>query len=105
MPDTHLKLFGSPVLERNGRSHHLPRRKARALLAYLAVNPQSHSRESLVALLWPEHTTSEGRADLSRTLSLLRKKLGAKAILADRETVQLNPQAELRVNVLEQALS
>ena len=41
-----LFLFGTPSIEYGGRSQPIRRRKARALLAYLAVTQQSHSREN-----------------------------------------------------------
>ncbi len=94
-----LTLFGTPTLERNGRSQPLTRRKARALLTYLAVTQKPHSRETMVALLWPDHDQEHGRADLSRILSHLRAVLGADFILADREQVALNDKAALRVDV------
>ena len=94
-----LTLFGAPVLECNGRPQHISRRKARALLAYLAATGQRHTRESLVALLWPEYGQQEGRADLSRMLSALRISLGADYFLTDRESVALNEDADLWVDV------
>jgi predicted ATPase/DNA-binding SARP family transcriptional activator len=51
-------------------------RKAIALLAYLAMTRQAHSRQKLAALLWTENTPSQARAALRRTLSALRKGLG-----------------------------
>lgn len=95
-----LTLFGAPTLERDGRNQPLTRRKARALLAYLAVTQESHSRETMVALLWPDHDQRRGRADLSRILSNLRTALGADYIVADREQVALNDKAALWVDVL-----
>lgn len=95
-----LTLFGAPKLEGNGRNHPLTRRKARALLAYLAVTQKTHSRETIVALFWPNTDPQLGRADLSRILSNLRSVLGADTILADREQIALNDQAALRVDVV-----
>ena len=95
-----LTLFGAPTLERNGRSQPLKRRKARALLAYLAVTQKAHPRETIVALLWPDHDRQQGRADLSRTLSNLRTVLGADYILADREQIALNDKTALWVDVI-----
>ncbi len=95
-----LTLFGAPTLEHNGRTQPLTRRKARALLTYLAVTQQAHSRETLAALLWPDHDHQQGCADLSRILSNLRRVLGADYILADRQQVALNAKAPLWVDVL-----
>ena len=95
-----LSLFGPPALACSGRSQYIPRRKARALLTYLAVTQHSHSREALVALLWPEYDHRNGRADLSRILSSLRNTLGADYFLTDRESVALNDEAALWVDVL-----
>jgi DNA-binding SARP family transcriptional activator/pimeloyl-ACP methyl ester carboxylesterase len=95
-----LYLFGTPAIECSGNSQHIPRRKAMALLAYLAVTRQSHSRETLAALFWPEHDRRSGRADLSRILSCLRKTLGDGYFLADRERVALNESVDLWVDVI-----
>jgi predicted ATPase/DNA-binding SARP family transcriptional activator len=99
-----LFLLGSPRLERDGRPVELQYRKNVALLAYLAVAGQGpgserYTRESLITLLWPELEPSRGRANLRRNLSVLRKALGAEWLLTDRETVGLNPTAELWVDV------
>ena len=73
MSDLSLHLFGSPTLEINGNPVHIPRRKATALLAYLAVSGKSHSRDVLATLLWPENDQSSARAELRRTLSVLNR--------------------------------
>ena len=95
-----LFLFGPPTLECSGLSQPIQRRKARALLAYLAVTQQSHNREALAALFWPEYDRQSSLADLSRILSSLRKTLGASFFLTDRESVALHREAELWVDVL-----
>ena len=64
-----LFLLGSPRIERDGEPVHIPRRKAVALLAYLAVTGQTHRRDALATLLWPEHDQSHARAGLRRALS------------------------------------
>jgi len=96
-----LFLFGTPAIECNGHSQSIQRRKARALLAYLAVTQQGHSREALAALLWPEYDRPSGLADLSRILSNLRKLLGDNFFLTDRENLALNGAANLWVDVLQ----
>ena len=85
-----LYLFGSPHLTQDDKPVDLGRRKAKALLAYLATTNQRHNREALAAMFWPELDQRRGRADLSRILSVLNKTLGTGVIEADRETVALH---------------
>ena len=61
-----LHLFGPPELEIDGEAVHIPRRKAMALLAYLAATGQSHGRDALATLLCPENDQSSARAELRR---------------------------------------
>ncbi len=68
---------------------HIRRRKAVALLAYLAVTGQVHSRDALATLLWPESDQSAGRAGLRRALASLKDALGEEELEADRETIGL----------------
>jgi len=59
-----LKLYflGTPRLERDGEAISLSHHKALALLAYLAVTRQPHTRQALAALLWPEYGPATARA-------------------------------------------
>ena len=45
MPDLAVFLLGSPRLEHGGKAVHLHRRKALALLAFLAVTGRAHERD------------------------------------------------------------
>src|SRR3989475_4150125 len=47
-----------------------------ALLAYLAVTPRFHRRDSLVALFWPDLDQEHARAALRQALHGLRRALG-----------------------------
>jgi predicted ATPase/DNA-binding SARP family transcriptional activator len=94
-----LYLLGPPRVELDGEEIHVSRRRAMALLAYLAVTGRTHSRDSLAALLWPEYDQSSARADLRRTLSLLNRTLGEDCLTIDRETAGLNPDADLWLDV------
>jgi predicted ATPase/DNA-binding SARP family transcriptional activator len=96
-----LFLLGSPRVERNGEPVALRRRRAVALLAYLAVTGRSHSRDTLAALFWPEHDQSSARAGLRRVLSSLRKALGQGWLQVDRETVGLNREADIWLDASE----
>ncbi len=51
--------------------------KVRALLAYLAMNPdQPHRRETLAGLLWPEYPERSARDSLRNALGILRRAIG-----------------------------
>ncbi len=92
-----LKLFvlGMPRIERDGVPVEVDTRKAIALLTYLAMTRQNHSRDALAALLWPEYDHSRARAALRRTLSVLRRALAGEWLEVDRETIGLKPGADL----------
>src|SRR6266508_2174093 len=90
-----LLLFGSPRLERDGRPIELNLRKALALLVYLAVSGQGHSRDALATLLWPESDGREARARLRRTLHRLTQALGVDILDAGPDAIRLHPTADL----------
>jgi DNA-binding SARP family transcriptional activator len=98
---TRLSLFflGPPQIERDGVSMTVDTRKATALLAYLAITRQRHSRDKLAGLLWPEYDQSHARATLRRTLSALHKALGDNALDLDRETISLQSHTNLWLDV------
>jgi predicted ATPase/DNA-binding SARP family transcriptional activator len=94
-----LFLLGPPRLERNGRPVEIVRRKAVALLAYLAVTAENHTRDSLANLLWPEYDQRRARADLRRTLSVLNKALAGAWLTIEHDRVGLNQQADFWLDV------
>jgi DNA-binding SARP family transcriptional activator/predicted ATPase/class 3 adenylate cyclase len=94
-----LYLLGPPRIERDGEPIKVDTRKAIALLAHIAITGESHRRDSLVNLLWPEYDQAHGRAALRRTLSALRKALAGKWLDTDRESVGLNPNADVWLDV------
>jgi adenylate cyclase len=95
MPRLALYLLGPPRIERAGEELHIPRRKAIALLAYLAMEPGRHSRDALATLFWPDYDQSGARGRLRRTLSTLNRTLGEGWLAVDREMVGINPDAGL----------
>lgn len=68
-------------------------RKARALIAYLALNGGSVSRERLAGLLWGERGEDQARASLRNTLLELRalSSNGSPVLTIDREHVGVVP--------------
>jgi DNA-binding SARP family transcriptional activator/pimeloyl-ACP methyl ester carboxylesterase len=94
-----LFLFGPPRVELDGAPVDIQRRKALALLVYLAVSGQAHSRDSLATLFWPELDQQRGRAYLRRDLAALNTSLPGAWFSADRETVELNHEAGLWLDI------
>src|SRR5512145_2531514 len=90
-----LLVFGSPRLERDEGPIELNLRKALALLVYLAVSGQPHSRDALATLLWPESDEREGRARLRRTLHRLNEAIGDTVLDSGPEAIRLHPAAGL----------
>jgi TolB-like protein/two-component SAPR family response regulator len=60
----------------DGESVGLTARKARALLAFLAVEPRGASRERVAALLWGDLSDQRARHNLRQTLSAIRSACG-----------------------------
>jgi len=94
-----LNLLGPPRIERDGEPIKVDTRKAVALLAYVAITGESHRRDSLVNLLWPEYDHTRGRAALRRTLCALRKALAGDWLEVDRESIGLNPRADIWLDI------
>jgi predicted ATPase/DNA-binding SARP family transcriptional activator len=79
--------------------------KARALLAYLAVEAdRPHYRETLAGLLWPDLTERAAHANLRNTLSRLRRAIRDRDadpsfLLVSRETIQFNRASDYWLDV------
>lgn len=100
-----LILLGSPRLRMNGEPVVLQRRKAMALLAYLTVTRQSHARDALANLLYPELDESTGRAELRRILSALKATLPANLLMIERESITLNDGLTVDIDVFNRAIA
>jgi DNA-binding SARP family transcriptional activator len=81
---------GGPELVLKGR-------KAQALLATLALTPGvARSRDNLIGLLWSDRGEDQARGSLRQALTELRKAfadLDPPPLIADRETVRIDPDA------------
>ena len=99
MPRLVVSLLGAPRIEREGAPIEVDTRKAIALLAYLAVTGQSHTRDALANLLWPEYDQEHARGALRRTLSTLKNALPRDALEVGRERIGLVRDSELAVDI------
>ena len=101
MPRLEIALLGSPEIRFNGNPVKTDRRKAIALLAYLAVTGKSHTRDALAAMFWPGYDRDSAYAYLRRTLWELNQILEKGWIAADRETVRLKDGADLWLDTVD----
>lgn len=95
-----LTLFGPFHATLNGAPLPLPTDKARALLAYLALENRPHQRGHLAGLLWSDQPEENALHSLRQALSSLRKPLGDRLFLA-RDRVEFHADAEITVDVRE----
>jgi len=93
-PTFHLRLFGSPSIEREGGpplTGRVAQRHRLALLALIATAPLARlSRDKLIAYLWPESDAERGRNLLKVSTYVLRTSLGEAAVLSEGEDLRLN---------------
>ena len=101
IPSIRIDMLGGLRVVRGSRvTTRFRTQKTAVLLAFLAYhNTQSHSRELLIDMLWPDKTPEAGRNSLSMALSSLRsllereegKEPGSRVVLAGRTNVGLDP--------------
>jgi len=96
-----ISALGMPRIEYAGAPLAVDRRKAVALLTFLAVEGRAHGRDALATLLWPGYDQSTARGNLRRTLSTLHTALGEEWLAIDRDTVALKTADGLSVDVRE----
>lgn len=101
-----LEFFGPwQAMMAGERLGHFRYDRVRALLTYLAVEAdRPHRREALMGLLWPELSQAAARNNLRQVLHALRTALGDREarepfVLANRTTIQWNPDADCEVDV------
>src|SRR5690242_6793814 len=98
-----VRLAGGMALHIDGGELAPPSSKrARAVLAYLALNPGPQPRGRLAARFWPDVLDESARASLRVALTELRQALGPAAgvVQSTRDTVALAG-ADLRVDTRE----
>jgi predicted ATPase/DNA-binding SARP family transcriptional activator len=88
-PRLALYFLGIPELKLNNTPITTDRRKAVALLAYLAVNRGKYTREFLSGLLWPDYDQAKAFSNLRRTIWEVHQAIGEGWLLTDRESVSL----------------
>ena len=93
MAAINLYLFGLPRITYQERAIEVKRRKALALVAYLALADLPQSRDMLATLLWPDLDQEHARAALRSTLPALSMLLPESWLIVDRQTIRLKSEA------------
>ncbi len=97
--DLRISLLGQPSFEWDGRPlTSLTVVKGRALLIYLAVTKQPHSRQKLAGLLWPDVLEESARSSLRTTMMRLRDSIGD-YLVSGRESIGLDWERPLWLDV------
>src|SRR5512138_139440 len=107
MAELELNFLGTPVILRHGQPVETDRRKAVALLAYLAETGNALSRDGLAALFWPDYEPERAFAYLRRALWEVNRMIGADRLKSDRDTLRFPRQPDVQVDLhsFEQLLS
>src|SRR3954470_12003741 len=93
-----VRLFGGVRVARDGApGAPVDGRPARALLAWLALHRGAQPRAAVAARLWPGVLDESARQSLRAALTVVRRALGADALVADREAVGLAAAVEVDV--------
>jgi predicted ATPase/DNA-binding SARP family transcriptional activator len=98
-PRLALYVLGPPKFELDHTPVEIDRRKALALVAYLAVNREAYTREYLSTLLWPDYDQEKAFTNLRHLLWETQQALGDGWIDARRESIGLIPEADIWLDV------
>lgn len=99
MHDLHVTLFGLPQVRCGNEQTIIQRRKDLALLIYLIVTSQPHSRDTLATLLWQDHNQAKARSNLRKSLSRLHSELGEKYLVASQDQVSIHPKVPIYLDI------
>lgn len=99
MPHLKLYLFGTPRLETDGQLCNISLRKGQALLVYLAVTHQPHSRDTLATLFWPRADQRTARTNLRRLIYDTGQRVEGELFVTTSESIALNPTTSLWTDV------
>jgi predicted ATPase/DNA-binding SARP family transcriptional activator len=99
-----IQFLGSPQFQLDNVPVTASRRAVVALMAYLTVTELEHpgqrfSRDSLAELFWTDYDLAKGLANLRHTLWEVTQFIGEGWVLAEHETITLNPKADITLDV------
>jgi DNA-binding SARP family transcriptional activator len=93
--------LGTPDVRHADSTVAFATRKTLALLVYLAVEREPHTREHVAAMFWPDSDSQHARTALRFTLAALRRSLGgAEHLLLSRERVGFDHHSTFDLDLL-----
>jgi predicted ATPase/DNA-binding SARP family transcriptional activator len=95
-----ISLLGTPQVSIDHNSLKVPTTRALPLLAYLALNQEAQTRETLANLLWTESNQDKALAALRTMLWRLKRTALDEWIAWDRDEIYLQNLANLEIDVL-----
>jgi DNA-binding SARP family transcriptional activator len=99
-----IRLIGEMALDIDGTGIPPPvSRRARSLLAWLALHPGAHPRGELAARFWPDMLDTSARTNLRSALMTLRNELGPQAaehLSASRDSIGFPARNGVRVDAV-----
>lgn len=96
-------LLGPPHILADGVAVAVPRRRARALVYYLAAQRRPVNRERLLALFWPDHDQTAARQLLRAALHGVRRAVGP--IIEGEEDLAISRDVEVDYRALADAVT
>lgn len=100
MVDLVLRMFGPPHIERDGIVVHVGRRKAVAMLFYLALTRRPRSRDLLADLFWPDLDQFQARSMVRSALKTLNLTVGKQWFHLFEDQISLPEQPGLWIDVV-----
>jgi len=101
MSQLNIFALGPLRIELDGKPIKTSRHKALALLVYLAIHLEKHTRRELSAFLWPDYEQEKAYAYLRRTVWELHNLLGEGWLDADHEEIGFSPNASILLDTAE----
>jgi DNA-binding SARP family transcriptional activator len=101
MASLEIRLLGRPQVRLQGQLIEIKAAKAQALLAYIVVTRQRHSRQALAGLLWSDLGEESARRNLRGELKRVRDTIGPDYLFGEYETIELSSSASLWTDITE----
>ena len=108
MNEIAFSLFGTLQITLNGKPiSGIDSDKVRALFVFLAVEAdQTHRRDALAEIFWPDKPEGDGRKNLRQSLANLRKSIGDRGsaspfLISSRNKVQFNAGSSCTIDIVE----